>query len=263
MNSSPITGEPLRVVFCACPSIYSTIVLHELIQSPHLKLAGVIASTRIFRKNGWRWWDALLLIRRTGLRYAAYLWMITSLYTLLRHFRHQNDIENYLDRNKIPILHTRNINNVKGTDFVQACNPDLMLSAHFNQLIGPQLLALPSKGCLNIHPGQLPEYKGVDPVIYALASGEQQLGVTVHFQDKEFDTGPVLVNGHVAVQEKESLLSLNSKLFGLGISLLLDKIATTGSIPGGVPQKTSDSYDSWPDSAIVAKACKNGRKLLF
>lgn len=262
MSPQPITAEPLRVVFCTYPSIYSTIVLYELIQSPHIKLVGVVASTRIFRKKGWSWWDVMLLLRRTGLRYAAYLWMITSLYTLLRHFGQQNQVEEYLARNRTPVLHSRDINSAKGTDFVKACKPDMMLSAHFNQLIGQKLLAMPPKGCLNIHPGKLPEYKGVDPVIYALASREQQLGVTVHFQDKDFDTGPVVVSGNIAVQDKDSLLSLNRKLFRLGIGLLLDKIATTGGIPNGVPQKASDRHDSWPDSALVAKVRKNGSKLI-
>jgi len=262
MNSSPFTNEPLRVVFCTCPSIYSTIVLEELIKSPHLQLVGIVASTRIFRKKGWNWWDIVLLIRQTGLRYAAYLWMITSLYTLIRYFRKQDQVEEYRELNQIPILETRDINCATSSDFVQACNPDLMLSAHFNQLIGPKLLALPPKGCLNIHPGQLPEYKGVDPVIHAVARGEQQLGVTVHFQDHEFDTGPVLVSGHVSVKDKDSLFSLNKQLFRLGICLLLDEIATSGNISSGFPQKTSASYDSWPDSTVVATARRNGKRLI-
>jgi methionyl-tRNA formyltransferase len=251
MNASTSLNTPLRVVFCTCPSIYSTIVLQEMIRSPHLILVGVVASTRILRKKGWSWWDAILLVRRTGLRYAAYLWLVTSLHTQLRRLWRHDPVGKYLARNRVPILQTRDINVADGIAFVQACNPDLMLSAHFNQLIGPELLALPPKGCLNIHPGQLPEYKGVDPVIHALARGEEQVGVTVHFQDQGFDTGPVVATKAIPVEAEDSCLSLNCKLFRFGIRMLLDTIEATGRISGGIHQDHSDSHDSWPDAEVL------------
>ena len=262
MTSQFYPHTPLRVVFCTCPSIYSDIVLQELIRSPHLELAGVVASTRILRKKGWGWWDVVLLLRRTGVRYAVYLWLVTSLYTLLRRLFHCDEVGKFLARKRVPVVHTRNVNSSDGIAFVRACKPDLMLSAHFNQLIGPELLALPPEGCLNIHPGHLPEYRGVDPVIHALAREEKQVGVTVHFQDPGFDTGPVVVAGSLPVQGEDNLLSLNCKLFRHGICLLLDIIAATGIIPEGTHQDRSDNYDSWPNTAVVRNLRNSGRKLL-
>ncbi|MBV5337183.1 MAG: hypothetical protein J0653_04220, partial [Deltaproteobacteria bacterium] len=126
----------------------------------------------------------------------------------------------------------------------------------------PELLTLPPHGCLNIHPGLLPQYKGVDPVIHALAAGEEQFGVTVHFQDQGFDTGPVITSGSIAIQEDDSLLTLNCRLFHYGIQLLGAALAPAGVIPPAIPQKHADGYDSWPNAGLVAKVCKAGRKLL-
>jgi methionyl-tRNA formyltransferase len=261
MSASKSKNKPLRVVFCTSPSIYSTIVMQELIRSPHLKLVGVVASTRILRKKGWSWWDVVLLVRRTGIHYAVYLWIITSLHTLSRRLWRHDPLREYLAKNSVPILQSRDINGADGSAFVQACTPDVMLSAHFNQLIGPALLTLPPKGCLNIHPGLLPAYKGVDPVAHALARKEKQVGVTVHFQDHEFDTGPVVATKAIPVEADDSLFSLNCKLFRFGIRMLLDTIEATGGISGGIPQDRTDSHDSWPDAVVLGKLRNTGRCL--
>jgi methionyl-tRNA formyltransferase len=262
MGTSSVIQKPLRVVFCTCPSVYSDIVLQELIKSTQLKLVGVVASSRVLRKKGWNWWDVFLLIHRTSLRYAAYLWMVTSLYTIARRLKVHDAVRDHLSGNRIPVYTTRDINQADGIAFLKGCQADLVLSAHFNQLIGPELLGIPAKGCLNIHPGMLPEYKGVDPVIHAMFRETPQVGVTVHFQDQGFDTGPVVVAGSIPVKPDDSLYSLNCALFRLGISKLLSVIGDDGMVPEGTPQATTENYDSWPNRILIRKMRANGRKLI-
>lgn len=254
--------SPVGVVFCTTPSVYSTIVLRELIASPRIKLVGVVASTRILRKRGWIWRDVMLLVGRTGIRYAAYLWMVTTLYALLQRFCGDDPVTDYLKYNNVPILKTRDINTAEGVAFVARCGADLMISAHFNQLVGPDLLTLPTYGCMNIHPGKLPDYKGVDPVAHALSRGEQQVGVTVHVQDEQFDTGPVIVSSMVPVTADDSLFSLNRKLFRLGAKLLLEKLETSEGVIDVCPQPPTDTYDSWPTGKVVATIRDKKRKLI-
>jgi len=262
MENKTNTLTPMRIVFCACPGIYSSIVLRELVASPVMQLAGIVESTRIIRKNGWFLRDILQLVRRSGIRYATYLWLVTSLYSLLARIRGSDPVAACLKHKKIPVLRTRDINNSESKAFVQGCKPDILLSAYFNQLVGPDLLALPPHGCVNIHPGKLPEFKGVDPVFHALLRGAEQVGVTVHLQDQGFDTGPVLISGFLPVQGDDTLMSLNSKLFHLGIRRLLDMITTNGRLPESSPQHQSDDYDSWPAASAVRRIRKTGRKLV-
>lgn len=261
MESDASPKKPQRVVFCTTPSIYSDIVLRELIRSPHLRLVGVVASTRILRKKGCSLWDALLLVRKTGLRYAAYLWRVTSLYTLLRRAVRNDPVRLHLRRNRVPVCKTKNINSAEAVAFVRSRTPDLLLSAHFNQLIGPDLLALLPQRCLNIHPGELPGYRGVDPVIHALARGERHVGVTLHLQDEEFDTGRILAVADLPVQPEDSLLSLNCRLFRAGADLLIGEMAAETGFSSGIPQEPGGRYDSWPTAETVSQMCKSGRRL--
>ncbi len=253
----------LRIVFCTTPSMYSDVVLQELVTSPHVQLVGVVASTRILRKKGWAWWDAVRLVRKTGLRYATYLWTVTTLYNLFRRLLVPDDpLRHYLREHRMPTHATRDINNCEGVAFVQTLQPDLLLSAHFNQLIGPELLDLPSVACLNIHPGQLPQYKGVDPVIHALDRGEQRVGVTLHVQDAGFDTGTVLAKAEAAVAAGDTLFSVNMRLFKLGTGLLLHYLAECGATLEGTSQEPDAAYDSWPDSDLVGRLKRSGRRLI-
>lgn len=263
MPDRPFPDTPLRVIFCTAPSIYSDVVLQELIRSSQLQLVGVVASTRILRKKGWAWWDTVRLVHKTGLRYATYLWMITTLYRLLHRLLLPDDpVRQYLRKNRVPVHATRNINNNSGVAFIQSLKPDLLLSAHFNQLIGTELLDLPSVACLNIHPGRLPQYKGVDPAIYALDRGEQQLGVALHVQDAGFDTGTVLATAKAEVAAGDTLFSVNTRLFKQGAGLLLDYLAEHGTTLEGTPQEPDATYDSWPDSALVGRLRRSGRRLI-
>ncbi|MDK9719188.1 MAG: formyltransferase family protein [Trichlorobacter sp.] len=263
MINRPAHHSPLRVVFCTTPSVYSDVVLQELLRSSSIELVGIVASTRILSKKRWMWWDAARLVRKTGLRYAAYLWVVTTVYCLARRLLVRDDpVRCYLYENRVPVYTSRDINSGEGIAFVKSLQPDLLLSAHFNQLIGPELLALPVQGCLNIHPGALPEYKGVDPVIRAVDNGEKQAGVTLHRQDAGFDTGTVLATAELAISGGDTLFSLNMRLFLLGTELLLELLSRGGDVPAGALQQPDQRYDSWPDAALVARLRRSGRRLI-
>lgn len=70
-------------------------------------------------------------------------------------------------------------------------NPDYVISGGAG-IIRPALLQLPRMGFINIHPGLLPDFRGVDPVLWALASGGR-LGATVHLMSEGIDEGPILL----------------------------------------------------------------------
>ena len=135
-----------------------------------------------------------------------------------------------------------------------------MLSAHFNQLVGSEALALDEMACLNIHPSLLPAYKGVDPAFYALLREEREVGVTVHFQEAEFDVGRMLAQERLIVDKDDNLLSLNLKLFKLGVLNAIRQIQGMGLKAKGQLQDKDGNYDSWPD-VFKVKMFRRSRKL--
>lgn len=74
---------------------------------------------------------------------------------------------------------------------IAAVAPDLVISAAFPRLIPPEILRIPARGAVNVHPSALPAGRGPNPfrLIY---EGDDTIGVTLHRTEAEFDTGAVL-----------------------------------------------------------------------
>ena len=100
--------------------------------------------------------------------------------------------------------------------------PELVITAAFGQLLPPPVLALPPKGCLNIHASLLPRYRGASPVQAALLAGDPETGVTLMLMDEGLDTGPILAQASMAIPEAVNAGELNLALARLGGELLVD-----------------------------------------
>src|SRR5574337_1803272 len=69
---------------------------------------------------------------------------------------------------------------------------DLGVSYCYPRKITDPLLSTPKKGFVNYHPAPLPKYKGPTELDEAIKNKEVQWGVTVHYMDENYDTGPII-----------------------------------------------------------------------
>lgn len=98
--------------------------------------------------------------------------------------------------------------------------PDVIIVASFGQIISQNILSIPKKGILNIHPSLLPKYRGASPLAYQILAGEKKTGVTIILMDKEIDHGPIIAQKKVNLSSTETQDSLSQKLARLGGKLL-------------------------------------------
>jgi phosphoribosylglycinamide formyltransferase 1 len=89
---------------------------------------------------------------------------------------------------------------------------DLLVLAGYMRLIGPTLLAEYQGRIVNIHPSLLPSFPGKDAIGQALEAKVKKSGVTIHFVDEGMDTGPIVVQESVAIDESETKESLQRKI---------------------------------------------------
>lgn len=89
---------------------------------------------------------------------------------------------------------------------------DFIVLAGYMRLVGPTLLE-PYRGrILNLHPSLLPSFPGKDAIGQALAAGVPYTGVTVHFVDEGMDTGPIIAQEKVVIDEGETRETLTPKI---------------------------------------------------
>jgi phosphoribosylglycinamide formyltransferase-1 len=89
---------------------------------------------------------------------------------------------------------------------------DLVCLAGFMRLLTPWFVARWSGRMLNIHPSLLPQFKGLDTHRRALEAGVKTHGATVHFVVPDMDSGPIVVQDSVAVQDGDTEATLAARV---------------------------------------------------
>jgi len=117
---------------------------------------------------------------------------------------------------------------------------DLLMNIHSLFLIHPSVLAAPTIGSFNLHPGPLPEYAGLNVPSWAIYEGERSHGVTLHWLDEGIDTGPIAWQERFAIGATDTGLAVSGKCVRQGVPLLL-KLATVATEDGRlIPREEQD-----------------------
>ncbi|MDR7238387.1 phosphoribosylglycinamide formyltransferase [Neobacillus drentensis] len=95
---------------------------------------------------------------------------------------------------------------------LQTHGVEFIVLAGYMRLIGSKLLAEFKGRIVNIHPSLLPAFPGKDAVGQALAAKVKWSGVTIHFVDEGMDTGPIIIQERVRLDESETRESLQQKI---------------------------------------------------
>lgn len=93
---------------------------------------------------------------------------------------------------RLPVFTPRRVNDPDSLANLASLKPDLTVLAGYSQIVGEQFIALAPHGCINLHGGKLPEYRGSSPMNWALINGETEFGISVIEVDCGVDTGDVL-----------------------------------------------------------------------
>jgi methionyl-tRNA formyltransferase len=245
----------IKLIYCTYPSIYSSIVLKQLLAAQEVEVVAIIHSQRIYKKTGSYLKNIYQLFCITGLKYLLYQFCMTDLFFLLSRFSKYKSTSYYAKKNQIPVLGTQDINQSTVIDFIKKQQPDLLLTIHFNQLLKEPLISLAPYGAINIHPSFLPYYKGLDPVFYQLLEKQSSIGVTVHQINENFDQGHILQQAQFK-KTSNSLFLNNFFLSKQGGDLFLSSIKN--KLTGRVQKELDKAhYDSWPNRLLIKKFSQN------
>lgn len=117
---------------------------------------------------------------------------------------------------------------------------DVCVLAAYGFMIKSQLLNLPSKGFINIHPSLLPKYRGAAPIQRAIVNGEKTTGVTTFFMNEEMDAGDIILQAETAIDINETYDELKNRLALLAAELIIPtlNLIKDGNVPRQVQDKS-------------------------
>ena len=120
--------------------------------------------------------------------------------------------------------------------------PEVVVVAAYGLFLPAEALEIPPLCCLNIHPSILPHYRGPSPVVSAILNGDVETGVTIMKLDEGMDSGPLIEQERVSIDEEETGPELTRRLFDVGTELLIEALPgwASGDIQG-TPQDESNA----------------------
>ncbi len=117
-----------------------------------------------------------------------------------------------------------NLNGAEAVRVLSECGADLGIVLG-TRILKPSTFGVPRMGCINLHKGRVPEYRGMPPGFWELYDGASSAGVTVHFVDKGLDTGNIVATGAVPILETDTPESLLQKLHDEGARLIASAVS--------------------------------------
>jgi methionyl-tRNA formyltransferase len=124
---------------------------------------------------------------------------------------------------------------------VSAWQPDLIISGGMPWRIPEDVLAIPRMGAINMHPSLLPRHRGPSAVEWAFRSGDAEIGFTIHRLSPEFDTGPILAQTRIPIDDDDDVHALLAKLGPAGPGLLQHALERVARGDPGDPQDESQA----------------------
>lgn len=158
----------------------------------------------------------------------------------------------------LPILQPESLKDESFIQDLKDLHIDLIVVVAFKML--PKVVwQIPTIGTINIHASLLPQYRGAAPINWAIINGEKQTGVTSFIINEVIDTGNILLQKSVPIDEDETAGTLHDKLQESGSQLLLEtlKLLESGE-QKGISQNTLfiDEKDLKPAPKIFKQTCK-------
>lgn len=130
----------------------------------------------------------------------------------------------YLDEianeHNVPLLKINNINEQEVIETLKEYEIDWLFIIGWSQIAKKEVLDAPKKGCIGMHPTLLPVGRGRAAIPWAILKGLKQTGVTMFKLDEGVDTGEIIGQGTIDIDENTTATELYKKVDDMHITLI-------------------------------------------
>jgi methionyl-tRNA formyltransferase len=155
----------------------------------------------------------------------------------------------------VRVIRTEDANAAPVVGAVRRLRPDLLVVVGWNRLIGPELLALPRRGCVGFHASLLPHNRGHAPINWAILRGETTTGNTMMLLDAGVDTGEIIAQTVIPIGPDDTCRTVYDAVGASGARMLTSHLAAI--LDGSVGRRPQPHIDEavlprrTPDMGII------------
>jgi methionyl-tRNA formyltransferase len=122
------------------------------------------------------------------------------------------DLRPVVQAHGVPVHHIQKANDPATVELIRSLAPDVIFVFGFSQLISPEILVMPTRGCIGVHPALLPKNRGRHPLVWALVEGLDESGLTFFYLDEGADSGDILWQKPFPITLEDDAASLYAKI---------------------------------------------------
>lgn len=122
----------------------------------------------------------------------------------------------------IPWIYTDDINSLEVLDWIQKKKPDVIFCFGWSRLLKQALLRCAPMGVVGFHPAALPANRGRHPLIWALVLGLEKTASTFFFMDSGADSGDILSQREIIIDEEDDARSLYNKVINSALDQIVE-----------------------------------------
>lgn len=132
-------------------------------------------------------------------------------------------VKQYAVEKGLRVLQPEKLKDPAFVEDLRSLNADLQIVVAFRML--PEVVwNMPRLGTFNLHASLLPQYRGAAPINWAVINGDKETGITTFFLKHEIDTGRVIQQVKVPIEDTDNVGDVHDKLMLLGGKLVTETV---------------------------------------
>lgn len=195
------------IVYGCYPSFFSTLIANILVVEKGLPISCIMVSTRkvVIEKNIVAGFGGFLFLKkRFGAKFlkfqlilmliVPFIWKIRYLLSGKRFY----SIKELCKIHQICYVESNNFNNELGT----IGNVKVFISMCMDQILSEKTIKSITELCINVHPSDIPNFGGVEPIINTINMNNERIGISIHKMTKDIDKGEVIMRCYMEILNK-------------------------------------------------------------
>lgn len=153
----------------------------------------------------------------------------------------------FANEHNIDVYQPEKVKSEDTINLIKNLNPDIIIVVAYGKILPKEIIDTPKYGCINVHGSLLPKYRGAAPIQWSIINGDTVTGITTMYMNEGLDTGDILLQSKLYIEEDETSDELKTRMSELGADLLiktLEKLKSGDLKP--VPQDSNEATFSPP-----------------
>lgn len=150
--------------------------------------------------------------------------------------------------NEIDVYQFARLRDPEAIQTFSSLKVDLCVMAFVTDIVPMEIINSPNLGTIQYHPSLLPLHRGPSSMNWPIIMGKKKTGLSIFWPDDGLDTGPILLQKKVVIEDTDTLGTLYfKKLYPMGVDALVEAVnlVSNGTAPKTKQDHKLATYEGW------------------